>query len=112
MTFMNEAISCPHSESAMNDSRNNNPPLSLFDVLVDEYELQVKTHGLKPLYPDGVKTVREQAAAKYAPLTDEKEREQRISEDLVTDFYQRLHEVGEKRAALCFSGGGIRSATF
>src|SRR5262245_57801521 len=34
----------------MNDNQNDNPPLSLFDVLVDEYEHQIKTHGLKPLY--------------------------------------------------------------
>ena len=96
----------------MNDNQNNNLSLSLFDVLVDEYELQVKTHCLKPLYPGGVKTAREQAAAKYAPLADEIERERRINEELVTDFYRRLHKSGEKRAALCFSGGGIRSATF
>src|SRR5262245_56209393 len=34
----------------MNNDQNDNPPLSLFDVLVDEYEHQIKTHGLKPLY--------------------------------------------------------------
>jgi hypothetical protein len=46
----------------MSDYQNDNSPngvqndsriLSLFDVLVDEYERQVKTHGLKPLYTDG-----------------------------------------------------------
>lgn len=96
----------------MNNNQNHTRPLSLFDVLVDEYEHQVKTHGLKPLYPGGDKAAREQAAAKYAPLMDAKEREQRVNEELVTDFYRRLHQSGEKRAALCFSGGGIRSATF
>ena len=27
-------------------------------------------------------------------------------------LYDAIHELGEKRAALCLSGGGIRSATF
>jgi hypothetical protein len=177
-------------EAPMNDDQNDNPPLSLFDVLVDEYEHQIKTHGLKPLYdygppnpgniaarlkqseelrkkseelrseseelrkrrPDGsreqadaarnqademrerademskraieemreqIKIKRQEVEAKYPPLKDkngrihnENERARRINDELVKDFYKRLHESSKKRAALCFSGGGIRSATF
>ncbi len=116
----------------MNDYQDNSPLLSLFDVLVDEYEHQVKTHGLMPLYTDDtektnnidarlkqakemrkqIEKKRDEVKAKYALLADEKERERRINEELVKDFYRRLHQSGEKRAALCFSGGGVRSATF
>jgi hypothetical protein len=177
-------------EAPMNDDQNDNPPLSLFDVLVDEYEHQIKTHGLTPLYdndagntsniaarlkqskelrikseelrteseklrkrqPDGsreqadaarkqadamrerademskraieemreqIKKKREEVEATYPPLKDknervlnEDERARRINDELVKDFYKRLHDSGERRAALCFSGGGIRSATF
>jgi Patatin-like phospholipase len=141
----------------MNDSR----PLSLFDVLVEEYERQVKTHGLKRLYLDDteksrsitrrlkltkelrelaevlptsdkrresllqsaeklcikaeklrIKEKRKQVKTDFKHLVDEKERDKRIDEELVKDFFQRLHRSDVKRAALCFSGGGIRSATF
>jgi hypothetical protein len=79
---------------------------------------------------------REEIEANYPLLQDKKEREARVNEELIKDihkqvdeelindlqkqvdeelikdFYGRLHQSGEKRAALCFSGGGIRSATF
>jgi len=117
------------NNNSPNGDQNDSPILSLFDVLVDEYERQVKTHGLKPLYIDDaaktdnidaqmkeargqIEKKRAEVKKKYALLTDEKERERRINEDLVKDFYRRLHKSGQKRAALCFSGGGIRSATF
>ena len=116
----------------MNDSQTDSSLLSLFDVLVDEYEHQVITHGLRPLYlegaakPDsidarlaGAKEMRKLVEKKrklvkdyYETLPDEKERGRLIDEELVKDFYRRLHKSGQKRAALCFSGGGIRSATF
>src|SRR6266545_358758 len=159
-------------EAPMNDYQDNSPLLSLFHVLVDEYEHQVKTHGLTPLYDYGaaiatrltqskelrdesekwrkgqtdgsrkladamreltdemskraieemrrlIKKKHEEVEATYPPLMDKNEpklnrdeRARRINDELVKDFYKRLHESGEKRAALCFSGGGIRSATF
>src|SRR5215470_9186397 len=139
-----------------NGDQNDSRLLSLFDVLLEEYERQVKTHGLKPLYlddttnPDAItgklkltKELRElaevlpktderrepllqsaeefcisaqekrnQVKNEFENLADEKEREKRIEEELVKDFFQRLHRSDVKRAALCFSGGGIRSATF
>ncbi len=55
---------------------------------------------------------REQVKNKFENLVDQKERDKRIEEELVKDFFQRLHRSDVKRAALCFSGGGIRSATF
>jgi len=133
------------NNNSPNGNQTGSPLLSLFDVLVDEYAHQVKTHGLKPLYPDGAaipandaakrklaaEEMREQAEnernkvkAKYPLLQDEKERglsnneelvkdlDRQVNEELVKDFYKRLHASSVKRAAICFSGGGIRSATF
>ncbi|MGH9755124.1 MAG: hypothetical protein ACREA2_20290, partial [Blastocatellia bacterium] len=58
------------------------------------------------------KKKREDVEKKYVGLKDKKERARRINEELVKDFYQQLHQSGKKRTAICFSGGGIRSATF
>src|SRR5262245_13067443 len=162
------------NNNSTNGNQNDSPLLSLFDVLVDEYEHQVKTHGLKPLYVDdetkteninkqltlaesrrkeaeelrkipdrreegeklrmwaeemridaidnrrkqakemriAAENKRTEIEKKYELLKDEKERVRRINEELVKSFYRRLHQSGERRIALCFSGGGIRSATF
>ena len=59
------------------------PSLSLEQVLTEEYE---RLHG-----PLGVRAA---GAGGLAAL------------------YEAIHNLGEKRAALCLSGGGIRSATF
>jgi hypothetical protein len=68
--------------------------LSLFDVLVAEYEAQ----GIQPPFP------REDFEARRQQGAPESE--------LVAGFYSWLHANGVRRSALCFSGGGIRSATF
>ncbi|HSU84534.1 MAG TPA: hypothetical protein VLR69_19125, partial [Thermoanaerobaculia bacterium] len=68
--------------------------LSLFDVLVAEYEAQ----GTQPPFP------REDFEARR--------RQGEPDSALIADFYSWLHANGVRRSALCFSGGGIRSATF
>jgi len=70
------------------------PVLSLFDVLVAEYQSQ----GLEPRFP-----VEEFEARRREGVADA---------SLVQEFYAWLHANGVRRSALCFSGGGIRSATF
>src|SRR3954465_9483724 len=87
------------------------PVLSLFDVLAAEYESQ----GLQPAFPREDFARRraryaESLAQELAP--DSEELRQRLPELMVRDFYAWLHAEGARRSALCFSGGGIRSATF
>ena len=113
----------------MSDNSKDEGPLLLFDVLIEEYAHQAGSHQdllpLEPegksqnhdekvpyLYGEGVANVRQLVKEKYSSLPEDEDREQRINAELVKDFYQRLHKNGVKRTALCFSGGGIRSATF
>ncbi len=63
------------------------PPLSLSQVLEDEY---VKLHNAsRPTYPDGAS-----------------------EDERLSAIYKLIHALEPKRSALCISGGGIRSATF
>lgn len=85
--------------------------LSLFEVLVEEYESQ----GLQPPFPrEPFDEMRERHREALAPLCpgDEDELRRRLDAAMVRDFYSWLHANGVRRSALCFSGGGIRSATF
>ncbi|HUK40744.1 MAG TPA: patatin-like phospholipase family protein, partial [Candidatus Acidoferrales bacterium] len=47
-------------------------------------------------------------------IKEPKERDRKVNADLVAELYQSIHRVpkGRRHAALCISGGGIRSATF
>ncbi|MFN7929653.1 MAG: patatin-like phospholipase family protein [Blastocatellia bacterium] len=67
---------------------NEEKELNLLQVLQAEYEVQQQS-DYKPKLP---------------PLSS--------NIKTVADFYRELHKAGAKRIALCFSGGGIRSATF
>jgi len=63
------------------------PPLSLSQVLEDEYvKLQ---NAARPTYPDGAS-----------------------EDERLSAIYKHIHALEPKRSALCISGGGIRSATF
>src|SRR4030095_10398692 len=64
-----------------------NPSVPLHEVLETEFAL---LHGKLP--PD------------YSSSSDQNVR--------LTAIWAAVHELSEKRAALCISGGGIRSATF
>ncbi len=95
------------------------PVIRLYRVLIEEYESQ----GLAPAFPrDEFEARRARYAAELRPLAgglgpgldpeDCDEVERQIDGAMVKDFYSWLHQNGVRRSALCFSGGGIRSATF
>jgi hypothetical protein len=87
------------------------PVLLLHRVLIEEYQSQ----GLQPPLPveqlDEWRRKRQEELGPDAPREPE-ELERRLDSLLVQDFYAWLHRHGVQRSALCFSGGGIRSATF
>ena len=87
------------------------PVLSLFDVLAAEYESQ----GLEPRFRRedfAARRERHGAALAGACAPESEEFRRRLDAAMVKDFYAWLHANGVRRSALCFSGGGIRSATF
>jgi hypothetical protein len=97
-------------------------PLPLFRVLSEEYDLQRKQERKQSLdkltlsqkcQDDYAEREKEywntEDAQERARLLDEMHR---LDEKLVRNFYEQLHSEKSYRAALCFSGGGIRSATF
>src|SRR5262245_45247334 len=86
----------PLEESMLKD----NAPLSLCQVLEEEY---IRLHG--PL-PESYRM------AKEGIEKDPTKAPEQIQEEVVRELYRCIHALPEKRAALCISGGGIRSATF
>jgi len=93
------------------------PAVPLYDVLVEEYEHQ----GIAPPFPreEIERTFEEERPALEKRLglvsvraSDPQEYERRLDGERVKRFYAWLHGQGVRRSALCFSGGGIRSATF
>jgi hypothetical protein len=84
-----------------------NPPTPLWKVLEEEFI------ALGGTLPKPYCTKRDAALAQIAGNDDEHQTQQNRA--LLTDLYQCFHDrakAGQKRTALCFSGGGIRSATF
>ncbi len=92
--------------------------IPLYQVLVEEFNHQ---------YPDSpipLEAITGKRAAYEAEYDGEhpygeagtpearEERRQAIDYRLVREFYCQLHQKRVERSALCFSGGGIRSATF
>ena len=91
------------------------PAVLLYRALVDEYESQ----GIQPPFPrkdfeETFEARRPELEEKLGDLRerDAQEYERRIDAERVKGFYSWLHANGVRRSALCFSGGGIRSATF
>jgi hypothetical protein len=91
------------------------PAVLLYRVLVDEYEHQ----GLQPPFPE--EELEKELEARLPDLeeklksvreSDEQEYERQLDAERVKGFYAWLHKNDVRRSALCFSGGGIRSATF
>src|SRR5438270_5681572 len=84
----------------------------LYQVLFAEYEAQ----GIEPRLPaDYVAGLRARCEERFADIADAEKRAGRIDSELVKEFYRwvhRGHRGSSGRSALCFSGGGIRSATF
>src|SRR5688572_21160107 len=84
-------------ESMHEDRPSTNKPLLFFQVLEDEY---TTLHGPLPdRYLKTKQIIQHQATTEHE-----------MNEKLVAEFYACMQEP--QRAALCLSGGGIRSATF
>jgi hypothetical protein len=87
------------------------PAILLYRVLIEEYESQ----GIQPPFPqEEMEERRRGYEAELASLRDHdvEEYDRQLDAALVKEFYAWLHENDIRRSALCFSGGGIRSATF
>jgi hypothetical protein len=81
----------------------------LHQVLEEEFAL---LHGELPRDYEGRKAA---IKGKYTEeIKDPLERDRKIDADLVAELYQSIHRLpkDQRPAALCISGGGIRSATF
>src|SRR5215467_7978008 len=65
--------------------------------------------------PQGYQERKGTITQKYTEAVDDPdERDRKIDADLVAELYKSVHKLPKDRrhAALCISGGGIRSATF
>jgi len=84
--------------------------LPLFQVLIEEYNRQQEERPQSRVKY----ALNTTALQKYNAAADARDDQEcsRINSDEVKAFYQWLHAIPAKRSALCFSGGGIRSATF
>src|SRR5215212_555272 len=85
--------------------QDSNPSMHLHEVLAAEFRA---LHGIEP--PAGSDT-----AVPLDPNLDEAEAKKRQAEkqqQYLRAIWTAIHALPEKRAALCISGGGIRSATF
>jgi GNAT superfamily N-acetyltransferase len=80
----------------MADTSSEHGPFCLSDVLAEEYK---KLHGTQIELPPP------------APKGASKEEAQRKEKERLDTIYKSIHGLNHKRSALCFSGGGIRSAT-
>src|SRR5437588_3397020 len=84
-------------------------PLSLYQVLVEEYNCQ----GLDPpISNQDIAEMQARATQRAETISDSIARQKKIDDEMVTEFYSWLHEKKVRRSALCLSGGGIRSGTF
>jgi hypothetical protein len=59
-----------------------------------------------------IEALRPAAEERHKAIQDADDRRRLIESDLTGEVYRRIHATGVKRSAVCFSGGGIRSATF
>ncbi|HZF14167.1 MAG TPA: hypothetical protein VFE33_35675 [Thermoanaerobaculia bacterium] len=83
--------------------------IPLYQVLVEEFNHQFPGKKI-PLAE--IEAQRGRWEEEYAAVADPAERRQAVDDALVGELYQLLQASGVERSALCFSGGGIRSATF
>ena len=85
-----------------------NPSMHLHEVLAAEFQ---ELHGKEPppewSKPVPLKKEDDPEKAKAAKKAQEQQQEKYLRE-----IWAEVHGLPEKRAALCISGGGIRSATF
>ncbi len=104
-------------------------PLTLVEILVAEFEHQRR---LNPSWPEKLtgdlsgrqitfttgeieqicREFEETALKEFSSPVEQHRYLEKKTGELANSFYQALHHHKIKRTALCFSGGGIRSATF
>src|SRR5947209_184719 len=91
-----------------------NGPFHLCEVLEEEYQ---ELYRDLPGYPKKPLSEIESEIEKDKGLTEEeKDKKKKAEADerltAICDLIHKRAQVGQRRTALCFSGGGIRSATF
>jgi hypothetical protein len=86
------------------DQKDENPSMHLHEVLAMEF---AALHGPPPAGSATAVPLQEDLEKKEAQKLQEQKQQQYLE-----DIWAAVHELPEKRAALCISGGGIRSATF
>ena len=86
--------------------------IPLYQVLFSEYESQKVEPLLPEGYVAGLRTRYEEETAAIADPEKRAARAARMDSELLKEFYRWVHGQKVGRSALCFSGGGIRSATF
>src|SRR5262249_52399507 len=59
-----------------------------------------------------IEALRPETEKQYEDVQDPDERRRQVESALAGEVYKRIRASGVKRSAVCFSGGGIRSATF
>jgi hypothetical protein len=93
----------------MADPAESQPAIPFYQVLVEELLQQFPEAKVSLAEIEARRGVWE---TEYASIADREERRSAVDDALVGEFYRQLHRAGIARTALCFSGGGIRSATF
>ncbi len=84
-------------------------PFPVYRVLLDEHnELSPEAE----IHWQEIEALRPEAEKRHQPVQDADEHRRQVESDLTGEVYRRIHASGVKRSAVCFSGGGIRSATF
>jgi Patatin-like phospholipase len=83
--------------------------IPLHQMLEEEFALL--QGGLSQAYKDRKAAITQKHTEE---IKDAKERDRKIDADLVAELYKSIHKLpkDQRPAALCISGGGIRSATF
>jgi hypothetical protein len=88
-------------------------PIPIHTVLLQELAHQYPEHAIDPA---DVEAERGKWEKHFAAVPDKGDRDRSVESALVGEVYRRLRGLvpggGGERAALCLSGGGIRSATF
>lgn len=104
------------------------PPLLFHEVLAEELKHQLGTVIEQDLQGNDIEVLNANAEAKenfkryldrveeakvdLADVESELERANQINQAVLPALYKTIHTLEDPRTALCFSGGGIRSATF
>lgn len=90
-------------------------PFLFHEILAKELEHQNKSEledTTKPVYEKFKAYKKAVEETRFSEIKDELERAKQINRAVLPLLYKTIHALENPRAALCLSGGGIRSATF